>query len=628
MIFNDFPLNKILRMEMVHLVNLTMFLCLCRSYLWLYHILFVMLNAIFPFMFLKGFSEFAYLQIGHTMIFPMFVLLLTNRIFYGSLIVTIHVMVAMFKTKYILQNNLEGMDPNVFIDRIVHSGLTISLSTFITFGITIHMLNKRTREVMLANRISEETIEKQRTFLFSFSHEMRNPLNSLLGNLELTLMENLPCKVIEMIKTAQVCAEVLLQQINNVLDTGKQDIGSLEVNLTQVEVQNMFQRIWSLSGELVKRKRLRGIFKIDKKMPKILLLDAHRVSQVMMNLIGNAIKFTDRGSLTVSVNWYEDEVVSDQIFEPIPYDDENEGVFEKNECVHFLQTRLKHFNDGSNASLDSDRREYYLLGSKRPFCEQESPRKDTKGVLKIIISDTGCGMSEENLKHLFQKFSQVSSDPNKRKMGTGLGLFITKEICQKMEAEIRVYSRPNKGTTFIICIPTMNISVKPRLQVHRTFASMSEMVCLQNLKCIVADDSPLNVAMVCNFFEKLSIKPVNTAGNGEDAVNQYKQNRLAGKMVDIVTLDIDMPKMDGKIACQKIREFERANKLSPAIIILISGNYDEEQVEKDLGGNNEKKADCFLKKPLKFEEFSSTLFKLVIDNQTTPSCSSYSPANL
>jgi len=103
----------------------------------------------------------------------------------------------------------------------------------------------------------------------------------------------------------------------------------------------------------------------------------------------------------------------------------------------------------------------------------------------------------------------------------------------------------------------------------------------------------MNVAMVCNFFEKLSIKPVNTAGNGEEALNLYKQNRQAGKMIDIVTLDIDMPKMDGKIACQKIMEFERANKPSPAIVILISSNYAEEQILKDLAENHEKKADCY-----------------------------------
>jgi len=606
MILSGMPLKACLRVKLAHALNLTLFLSLCRSYLWIYHLFFLALNVVFPFVTLKVTSDLAYLQIGHCLLFPMIVLLLTNNQIYGLITVAVHFTLAVSKTKYILLENLETMDPSLFIDRMVHSGLTFSLAALIIFGVNLNRLNKRTREVTLANKINEDTIEKQKTFLFSFSHEMRNPLNSLLGNIELALMEALPSKAHEMIKTAQICAEVLLQNINNVLDTGKQDIGSLEINLAQVEVHSMFRRIWSLSGELIKRKRLRGTFKIDRKMPKVLLLDAHRINQVMINLIGNAIKFTEAGALNINVNWFEDSVINDEKFEPTPYDQENEGLFEKDQCMHLLTTPLKHFNEDS---LSYEVKDYYILGSAKKVYEPQSsllPQREIKGVLKIVISDTGCGMAEESLKKLFQKFSQVSNDPNKRKIGTGLGLFITKEICTKMEADIRVYSRLGTGTTFIICIPTMCISKRPQFQLQRSLASMFEMVSMKNLKCIVADDSPLNVAMICNFFEKISIKPVGTAGNGEEAFNLYKENRQAGEMVDIVTLDIDMPVMDGKAVCQKIREYEKMKGLTPVIVILISGNYDEEQIDV-----NEKKANWFLKKPIKFEEFSSTVLRLL-----------------
>jgi len=289
--------------------------------------------------------------------------------------------------------------------------------------------------------------------------------------------------------------------------------------------------------------------------------------------------------------------------------------FEKNQSVNFLQSPSKYFD--KQLQNNDGRKDYYILDGKNKRENQNdfvSPQRDTKGVLKIVITDTGCGMTEESLKQLFQKFSQVSNDPNKRKIGTGLGLFITKEICTKMEADIRVYSKVNKGTTFIICIPTMSISViESQFQIQRSVASMFHMINNHGIKCLVADDSPLNVAMICNYFDKIGIKPVGTAGNGEEAVNLYKQCRQSGKMIEVVTLDIDMPKMDGKTACRKIREYERVNKLSPTIIILISGNYGEEQVEEDLGQNNnkEKKANWFLKKPVKFEEFSSTVFRLL-----------------
>ena len=175
---------------------------------------------------------------------------------------------------------------------------------------------------------------------------------------------------------------------------------------------------------------------------------------------------------------------------------------------------------------------------------------------------------------------------------------------------VRVYSKLGIGTTFIICIPTMSVSVGRKLQVQRSRESILEILALQDLKCLVADDSPLNVAMVCNYFEKMGIKPVNTAGNGEDALSLYKQHRQEGKMVDFIALDIDMPKMDGKTACQKIREFEKENKLSPTIIILISGNYEAEQINL-INKKGDKKADYFLKKPVAFEEFSFTILHLL-----------------
>jgi len=470
------------------------------------------------------------------------------------------------------------------------------------FSINLASLNKRTREVMLANKATGELLEMQKTFLFSFSHEMRNPLNSLLGNLELALMEKLPQNVREMVRTAQICSELLVQQINNVLDTGKHDLGHLEINLSQVKVYDMFMQVWALSNELIRRRNLKSIFKIDKNLPKVLLLDSHRVNQVMMNLIGNALKFTERGSINIEVKWQEDSVVTDRSFEPIPFDTENEGVFEKNQCFSLLNT-------SGYQQRTEEGGDFVMLGrahTEANIGSSISPRRETKGVLKIVITDTGCGMTEESLKQLFQKFSQVSNDPNKRKMGTGLGLFITKEICTKMEAGIRVYSKVGKGTAFIICIPTMSVSMKSPVSFQKNSAIMYNLISQRNLKCIVADDSPLNIAMICNYFEKLNIKPVNTAIDGEEAVSLYKQNRQAGNMIDVVTLDIDMPKMDGKIACQKIREYEKANRLTPAIIILISGNYAEEQI-----GIHEKGADCFLKKPLKFEEFSSAIFRLI-----------------
>jgi len=151
-------------------------------------------------------------------------------------------------------------------------------------------------------------------------------------------------------------------------------------------------------------------------------------------------------------------------------------------------------------------------------------------------------------------------------------------------------------------------------RLQKSLHSMLDIISRKNLQVVIADDSPLNVAMLGNFFTKVGVKNAKTASNGEEAVNLYKESCEMGRMVDVVTLDIDMPRINGKISCQKIREYEQEKKLKPAVIILISRNYEQDQVLESLQGDNSrngKGANYFLKKPVKFEEFSMTVYKLI-----------------
>ena len=228
----------------------------------------------------------------------------------------------------------------------------------------------------------------------------------------------------------------------------------------------------------------------------------------------------------------------------------------------------------------------------------------SEGVLKIIIRDTGAGMNHAALEKLFQKSSQVSEDVHRRQIGTGLGLYITKEICKKMNGDVRAYRRLGTGSTFVICIPTVSVYHDSSVDLDRTPSMRIQRINEKNLIALVADDSPLNVNMVCEYFKKISANVVDTASNGLDAFSKYKQNVEEGVMIDIVTLDIDMPKMNGILACRKIREYEKEKGIKPSTIMLISGNYDEDQVNECLDKDREGVVDYFLRKPMIFEEFS------------------------
>jgi len=496
------------------------------------------------------------------------------------------------------------LDENTFTEKLVEASVSVILMMLVLFVLVFWRLNQINKELTETKKLAEDRLEQQKTFVFSFSHELRNPLNSLLGNLQLALMSALPLGSKEMVKTAQMCAELLLQLINNVLDIGKFDLGKLEVNPVPTKVYDNFKRIWTLTSDLISRKNLKSHIKIEKKVPLVLFLDSHRINQMMMNLIGNSLKFTERGSISITINWLEDSFLTDKCFEPIPYDSEGEGLFEKEDGLYLLSMTLHQHESNEHILLRKTPKES-SQGNDEPSNNQES-----RGVLKIIIRDTGCGISPEGLSKLFQKFSQVSDDPCKRQIGTGLGLFITKEICRAMKGEIRAYSKEGEGTTFIICIPTRSVAAQMHPHLQRSPNSMMNVILQNRFKAIVADDSVLNVGMICEFLRRLNIQVANTANNGLDAYNKYKNSRDSKEMIDIVTLDIDMPKLDGKLACQKIREYERQMRLKPALIILISGNYEAQQVNDYLDAQNEKRADWFLKKPLEFDEFCSTVYRL------------------
>jgi len=253
------------------------------------------------------------------------------------------------------------------------------------------------------------------------------------------------------------------------------------------------------------------------------------------------------------VSWLEGKQISDEeCWKPIPYDDENEGVFEKEYNLYAIR-RINRLCMKADSSL------FFSEAMKQfGFEGVVQPVHESKGVLKIIIRDTGCGMSAEELGKLFQKFSQVGQVTTKRQMGTGLGLFLSKEIIENMEGEIRVYSKPKIGSTFIICIPTTALPINPQPEQEMNINNeLIPKLKQKKLKTIVADDSAFNVNLVCEFYSRIGVQVLGTASNGKIAYEKYLALVKEKMRIDIVTLDIDMPVMDGKEACEKIQQHER-----------------------------------------------------------------------
>jgi len=355
--------------------------------------------------------------------------------------------------------------------------------------------------------------------------------------------------------------------------------------------------VWSVCSELIKRKSLRGTLKIQKDIPQVLNLDHYRLTQIFLNLIGNAVKFTDVGGIDVNVEWINSKDESEcktpheKHFEPHPFNDNSEldeGIFEKRQAFGLLDDNFVFLN----------------FNSKKISKEQlRSPTSQSCGILKIIVSDTGIGMSQEDVGKLFQRFTQVTSDVSKRKLGTGLGLFITKELVQRMGGEIKVYSKRGKGTAFIICLPVELSSAGNFADVE----SMKSLIEKRNLRAMVVDDQAYSRKLVENFFGNLQVNVIDVADNGLSAYLRFMERTGKGDAFNIIALDLDMPILNGKVAAQRIRELERQKGLRPCMIIIISGNCVDSEIKECMDKTGLIKANAFLKKPISLEEFGRVI---------------------
>lgn len=526
--------------------------------------------------------------------FPIIVLLFTGSVYHC--VIQAFFQLILLKTVYepAIINSLSFSSPEAF-------GTSFSSSTLmftplvILFVASMQMsLQNAYKKISVVEKKKEE-IEKQKVFLLGFSHELRNLINSIMGNVSLASLENPTNKVKDFLSNAEFCGKMLLHLVNNILDTGKAEIGDLEINPCATKVYDTMENIWSICSELIKRKNLKGVITIQKNIPRVLNMDHYRLTQIFLNLVGNAVKFTDTGSINVNVEWIPDMYeVSDGCFEPRPFrnneSDFDEGMFEKTRNISILGY--------SCLELDLLHRQ---INKKLLLL----PTNCHKGVLKVTVSDTGNGINETDLSKLFQKFTQVNADSAKRKLGTGLGLFITKELCNKMGGDIQVFSRPGEGTCFIFCVPMEcvidhNRPVTEPVTPPSTFSG-------KKLKAMVVDDMMFSRDLLKDYLQKLDIEVVDTAINGLEAYKKFTENSNKNASLNIVVMDLDMPLMNGKDAAWKIREYEARMGLEPCLLMIASGNCGHAEIDECIDKTGFIRADVFLRKPLEINDIARAI---------------------
>lgn len=568
-------------------------LLFCRTRIWIYYWIYTISSSIMELVLVLFMKEIIIYAVMVCFIAPIFVLTITNCLKCTVFAVFGQIFLINFKYKSILADFLHDITPDDFSERFMNAATFILFAITVLYTLLFVSLSNTNKQLQESKQKAEQARAQLEIFIQTFSHELRNPLNSLLGNIQMTLQEKLSPKALEMIESAKICGDILLQLINNILDTGKINTGKLEVSLSAYSAVEVVGKIWRISRDLIKKKGLNGYLKISKSLPPILHIDYYRMHQILLNLIGNALKFTNRGSIKIHVEWMPNARVNERCFMPYPYDDE--GAFERDEN---LKSRSPNYNDEDYC--------FYVNSNWIDFStlKLKCLEPNVKGVLKIVVKDTGCGIRKEDLPFVFNKFAQFHKDTAQRKIGTGLGLYITKEICEKMGGEIRVFSKVDIGTTFIVCIPTYcpyvcQHNVDPR--------DVLESLKRDKIKALIVDDNFFNIDLLDTYIQKINGTVVGRAQNGSEGFIKYAQSRMQKLPLDVIFLDIDMPILDGKSLCLKIREYEIRNNLSPIKIIFISGTSDELLAQTLTDKSGPYKADNLLKKPISFEIFAKSV---------------------